>query len=79
MRNLHRHLGRSVLAYDYPGYGKSDGRPTEAGCYPAGEAAYRWLTDERKVPADRVVLLGESLGGGVAVELAIRHDHEAPC
>lgn len=77
MRNLHRHLGRPVLAYDYPGYGKSDGRPTEAGCYLAGEAAYRWLTGERKVPADRVVLLGESLGGGVAVELATRHDHEA--
>lgn len=77
MKNLHRHLGRSVLAYDYPGYGKSDGRPTEAGCYLAGEAAHRWLTDERKVPADRVVLLGESLGGGVAVELATRHDHEA--
>jgi fermentation-respiration switch protein FrsA (DUF1100 family) len=77
MRNLHRHLGRSVLAYDYPGYGQSDGRPTEAGCYLAGEAAYRWLTDERKVPAGRVVLLGESLGGGVATELATRHDHEA--
>jgi fermentation-respiration switch protein FrsA (DUF1100 family) len=77
IQNLHRHLGRSVIAYDYPGYGKSDGAPTESGCYLAGEAAYRWLTGERKVPAGRVVLLGESLGGGVAVELATRHDHEA--
>src|SRR5262249_20051937 len=77
MAALRSHLGRSVLAYDYPGYGKSDGEPTEPGCYAAGEAAYRWLTDERKVPANRILLLGESLGGGVAVELASRFDHEA--
>ena len=44
---------------------------------PPGRRPTGWLTDERKVPADQVVLLGESLGGGVAVELATRHDHEA--
>ena len=77
VRNLHRHLGRSVLVYDYPGYGKSDGQPSETGCYRAGEAAYHWLIEKRKVSAGRVVLFGESLGGGVAVELATRHDHEA--
>jgi fermentation-respiration switch protein FrsA (DUF1100 family) len=77
MKNLHDRLGRSVLVYDYPGYGKSGGRPSEPGCYAAGEAAYRWLTEERNTPANRVVLLGESLGGGVAVELASRHEHEA--
>lgn len=76
MLGLRRHLGRSVLAYDYPGYGRSDGRPTEAGCYAAGDAAYRWLTEDRGHPPNRVVLLGESLGGGVAVDLATRHDHE---
>lgn len=67
-------LGRPVLLYDYPGYGKSDGSPSEPGCYAAGEAALRWLADEQHVPADRVVQLGESLGGGVAAELAARHD-----
>lgn len=77
MHHLRRQLGRSVLVYDYPGYGKSEGSPSEAGCYAAGEAAYRWLTEIRGVPADRVVLFGESLGGGVAVELATRHDHAA--
>ena len=77
MVNLRRHLGRSVLAYDYPGFGRSDGAPTEAGCYAAGDAAYRWLTADRRHPPGAVVLLGESLGGGVAVELATRHDHEA--
>lgn len=75
--DLHRAFGTGVLLFDYPGYGKSEGRPTESGCYAAGDAAYRWLTDEAKVPANRVVLLGESLGGGTAVELATRHDHRA--
>jgi hypothetical protein len=77
MLALRQNLGRSVLAYDYPGFGKSDGEPTEAGCYAAGDAAYDWLTGDRGVPPGRVVLLGQSLGGGVAVDLAARRDHEA--
>jgi fermentation-respiration switch protein FrsA (DUF1100 family) len=74
---LRRVLGAGVLLFDYPGYGKSTGTPTEEGCYAAAEAAYRWLTDERKIRGDRVVLCGESLGGGPAVELATRHEHRA--
>lgn len=75
-RELARQLGKSVLLYDYPGYGKSGGSPTEAGCYAAGEAGFRWLT-QKGFPARNVLLFGESLGGGVAVELASRHDHAA--
>jgi fermentation-respiration switch protein FrsA (DUF1100 family) len=75
--DLHDTLGHSVLLVEYPGYGKSEGKPSEAGCYAAGEAAFKWLTDDRKVPANQIVLMGESLGGGVAVELATRHDHRA--
>jgi fermentation-respiration switch protein FrsA (DUF1100 family) len=75
--DLKRTLGAGVLLFEYPGYGKSAGRPTEAGCYAAGEAAYRWLVDDAKIPANRILLLGESLGGGPAVELATRHDHRA--
>jgi fermentation-respiration switch protein FrsA (DUF1100 family) len=75
--DLRRELGTGVLVFDYPGYGKSEGTPGEEGCYAAGEAALTWLTDEAKVPPGRVVLLGESLGGGTAVELATRHDHRA--
>jgi uncharacterized protein len=71
------HVGASVLVFDYPGYGQSEGKPTEAGCYAAGEAAYRWLIDENKVSPERLVLHGVSLGGGVAVELAQRHPHGA--
>ena len=74
---LQRGSSAGVLLFDYPGYGRCEGRPTEAGCYASAEAAYRWLTDEAKIPADRIILFGESLGGGPAVELATRHDHRA--
>jgi fermentation-respiration switch protein FrsA (DUF1100 family) len=70
-------LGTGVLLFDYPGYGRSAGKPSEAGCYAAGETAYRWLIDEAEIPAHRIVLFGESLGGGTAVELATRVEHRA--
>jgi fermentation-respiration switch protein FrsA (DUF1100 family) len=66
-------FGRAVLLYDYPGYGKSSGRPSEAGCYAAGEAALHWLVEGQGVPAGEVILVGESMGGAIAVELAVRH------
>lgn len=72
IQQLRDSFGRSVLVYDYPGYGHSEGRPTEAGIYSAAEAAWDWLKE--KYPEERIVLFGESLGGGVAVELATRHD-----
>jgi uncharacterized protein len=72
VRALHDALGESVLIFDYPGYGKSEGTPGEAGCYAAADAAYRWLVDNQHVPPDHIVLYGESLGGGVAVEQASR-------
>jgi fermentation-respiration switch protein FrsA (DUF1100 family) len=65
------------MLFDYPGYGWSEGRPTEEGCYAAGEAAFSWLVDAAGIEPRRIVLLGESLGGGTAVELATRHDHRA--
>ncbi len=68
-------LNRAVLIYDYPGYGKSGGKPTEAGCYAAAEAAHAYLVEEQQVPAGEVILLGSSLGGAMATELATRHDN----
>jgi uncharacterized protein len=66
-------LGRAIVVYDYPGYGQSTGRPSEAGCYAAGEAAFGWLAKEEGVPVGEIILLGQSLGGATAVELATRH------
>src|SRR5262249_54030964 len=68
-------LKESVLIFDYPGYGKSGGKPSEAGCYAASEAAYQWLVDKQQIPPERILLYGGSLGGGVAVDLASRR----PC
>lgn len=66
---LHQ-AGLSVLAFDYRGYGKSGGRPSEKGFYADGRAAWTWLTGTKKFPPGRIVLHGESLGGGVATQLA---------
>lgn len=62
-------LDCGLLLPDYPGYGKSTGRPSEASLYAAGHAAMSWLA-ARGVPPSRTILFGKSLGGGVAGEIA---------
>jgi len=66
---FHR-LGYSSLLVDYRGYGESTGSPSEEGTYRDAQAAWRWLTIDQNVAAEDVVLVGESLGGAVAVWLA---------
>ena len=61
-------LPARVLALDYRGYGQSEGKPSEAGLYADAQAAYAFLI--AREPAQRIVVLGESLGGGPACELA---------
>ena len=68
-------LGQSVLLFDYPGYGKSAGTPSEAGCYEAADAAYQWLVGEGKLRPEQILVYGESLGGAVAVDLATKRPH----
>jgi uncharacterized protein len=70
MRTLHDRVGISVLMFDYRGYGKSEGRPNEAGVLADARAARAWLAQKADVPENRIVLMGESLGGAVAVDLA---------
>ena len=74
---IFRKLGASILIFDYRGYGLSRGVPTETGTYRDAEAAYAHLTAERRVPPGRIVFYGESLGCGVALELALRHNPRA--
>ncbi len=63
----------NVFAFDYRGYGRSAGTPSEQGTYADAEAAWRYLTRDRGIPPERIVLFGRSLGGAVAIELATRH------
>ncbi|MBA3318353.1 MAG: alpha/beta hydrolase [Gemmatimonadales bacterium] len=67
-----RALGLSLFAFDYRGYGESEGLPTEAGLYRDADAAYRYLRDRLAVPPERIVVFGHSLGSAVAVELVSR-------
>jgi len=70
LRTLHT-LGYDVLSFDYRGYGRSEGVPSEAGLYEDALAAYTHLTRAGISPR-QIILAGQSLGSAVAVELATR-------
>lgn len=65
-------LGYDSLILDYRGYGESEGSPSEEGTYLDAVAAFDYLTETRGIPVERIVILGRSLGGGIATELATR-------
>jgi fermentation-respiration switch protein FrsA (DUF1100 family) len=65
-------LGFAVLAYDYAGYGTSEGTPSERHCYADIDAAYEYLTGPLKAPPERIILYGQSIGSGPSVDLAAR-------
>ena len=67
-------LGLNVFIFDYRGYGRSQGMPTEEGLYLDAEAAWRYLTDVRGYRASDIIIFGRSLGGAVATQLASRVD-----
>ena len=69
---MFQQLRLSVLLVDYRGFGASTGSPSEAGTHVDAEAAWRFLTETRGIPAGRIVVMGESLGGAVAARLAAR-------
>jgi pimeloyl-ACP methyl ester carboxylesterase len=67
-------MGFSVLAWDYPGYGTSDGTPTTKGILEIAEAIWEQIPENFGVPHDRVILYGRSVGSGPATWLASRHE-----
>ena len=69
---LLRELNVHVMIIDYRGYGRSEGKPSEKGLYLDARAAYEWWKRERAAGGSKLVLIGESLGGVVAVDLAAR-------
>lgn len=69
LRELYR-LGLSVFLFDYRGYGRSQGSPSEEGLYEDALGAYDYLTRIRLIRPERIVLFGRSLGAAVAAEVA---------
>jgi fermentation-respiration switch protein FrsA (DUF1100 family) len=69
-----RDAGFSVLAYDYQGYGTSEGRPTEEHAYDDENAGYSYLVQTMHVQPTRIIVFGRSVGTGPATDLASRRD-----
>jgi fermentation-respiration switch protein FrsA (DUF1100 family) len=67
-----RSWGFSVFSYDYRGYGTSEGSPTEKHAYQDIETAYNYLTNNLKIAPDKIIVFGRSVGGGSAVDLAVK-------
>jgi len=68
---LHQ-LGLNVWIFDYRGYGKSQGKPSQKGTYKDAKAAWNYLVDIRKLNSTDIIIMGRSLGGAVAAWLANR-------
>jgi len=66
-------MGVSVLIFDYRGFGRSTGSPSEEGTYRDVEAAWDFLRDSRGYAPGDIVIWGKSLGGGPASYLASSH------
>ncbi len=66
-------LNLDVLIIDYRGYGQSEGNISEEGTYRDAEAAWRYLTEDRNIDADRIIVFGRSLGASIAAWLSHQH------
>ncbi len=71
IQTFHR-LGFNTLIFDYRGYGKSTGKPTEEGTYKDVLACWDYLVDERGIRPANIIMFGRSLGGAVACWMAAR-------
>lgn len=65
--------GFSVLLIDYRGFGKSEGSfPNEARVYEDAETAWNYLVKQRKISSNQIYIYGHSLGGAIAIDLAVK-------
>jgi len=67
-----RQMGANVIMPDFPGYGMSGGKPSERGFYAAADAVLDYVTGRPGIDRDRIVAVGWSMGGAVAIDLASR-------
>ena len=70
LRMLHEQIGVTVFAWDYRGYGHSEGHPHEANVIADAGVALQWLAEKTGLTPTDIVVIGRSLGGAVAVQLA---------
>ncbi len=68
--------GIGALLVEYRGYGGNPGEPSEDGLYKDSDAAMAWLTS-KGIGIEETVIIGNSIGSGVATEMALRHDPAA--
>lgn len=73
----YREKGYGVLLAEYRGYGGNPGKTTEEGVYKDGRAYINWLIEDKQIPEKNIVLYGESLGSGIAVQMATEYDTKA--
>lgn len=66
-------LKLSIFIYDYRGYGESEGKPSELGTYLDAEAVWLYLTGERNIAGEKIIIFGRSLGGSISAWLADAH------
>jgi fermentation-respiration switch protein FrsA (DUF1100 family) len=64
----------NVFALEYRGYGRSEGKPSEAGLYRDADAAYQYLVNRRGINPKTIIFFGQSLGTAVAAHLAAHHE-----
>ena len=70
LREMRDEFQVSIFAFDYRGYGRSEGKPIEKGILEDSDAAQDWLARRAGIPREEIVLMGRSLGGGVVLHLA---------
>ncbi len=66
-------LGLDVLIIDYRGYGQSTGKASEQGTYLDAQTAWDYVINDRRIPADRIIVFGRSLGGAVGAWLGVQN------
>ncbi len=70
-------LGLNIFIFDYRGYGRSSGRPSEKGTYRDADGAWSYVVDVLKFKPENIILFGRSLGGAVSAYLAEKHPFRA--
>ncbi len=74
---LRSSLDVAVFAFDYRGYGRSEGSPNEAGILTDAAAAHAWLSERAKIAPDQIFVMGRSIGGAAAVDVADKQQSRA--